>query len=94
MSQITLDTILAEISRVRLETQEGFKEVYHQINGIHGEVGDLRGEVNGLRDEVRQIGHHLAVVEKDVRIIRNQTAHLTERVAVLESGNAPQSPSA
>jgi hypothetical protein len=60
----------AEASSLRGEMKAGFEAVDKKFNSVHTEIADVKTKLAG--------------VGRDVKVIRDQTAHLTERVFALE----------
>jgi uncharacterized protein (DUF3084 family) len=77
MSEVTLDMILAEMTRMNLQTHQGFKEIKIEINGI-------KSEITSIRDEMKVMNQRMDGMAKDIKMIRNQTARLTERIVFIE----------
>jgi chaperonin cofactor prefoldin len=94
MAKVTLATILQEIKRLDAKNENEFKKrdslsdvrfefLKEQMQSTHAELREFKSE---MRTE-------FTFVHKDLKVIRDQTAHITERVASLEHSNNEAAPS-
>jgi hypothetical protein len=70
-----LDLILAEVRKIQVQQDARFDLIKDEFSSVRAEFAAVRSEM----------ARGFAAVRKDLTVVRNQTAHITERVATLES---------
>ena len=81
MREVTMEMMLAELSRMSIEMRSGFASVNAELKEVRGETASLRATMTA---GFARVDAELREVRKDLKVIRDQTAHLTERVTILE----------